>query len=90
MLRIRDVYPGSPGPGFRTRISDSRSRIPDLGFRISDSGSRIPDLGFRIPDPTIATKEKGEKFFCLVFCCSHKYHKIDKITFELVQVKKKI
>ncbi len=46
-------------PGCLSRISDPRSRIPDLwgswipdpGSWISDPGSRIPDLGSLISDP---------------------------------------
>jgi hypothetical protein len=50
--------------------------------------SRIPDPAFylsRIPDPKTATKERGEKMFCHIFFCGHKFHKI--VIFEMLKKK---
>jgi hypothetical protein len=71
-----------PDPDFYSfRIPDLESRIPDLGSRISDPGSRIPDA-------KIATKERGEKNFCLTFLFSLKCHKIEHY-FSFQELKKK-
>jgi hypothetical protein len=35
----------------------------------------------QIPDPTIDTKEEGQKIWYSIFFCSHKYHKIENDLF---------
>jgi hypothetical protein len=68
-------------------------RIRDVypGSRIlifTHPGSRSSDPGSRIPDPKTATKERGEKFFCHTFLCSHKFHKIvNYFSFEVLKKK---
>ncbi len=65
-------------------------------LRIRDvySGSRIlifTHPGSRISDPgsKTATNERGEKNFCHIFFCSHKFHKIENY-FIFEKLKKKI
>jgi hypothetical protein len=56
-------------------VSRARKITPDLRFKessVADSGCLS-----RIPEPKTATKERGEKFFCSYFFCSHKVHKIE-------------
>ncbi len=63
--------------------------IPDPGSWFLPN-SRIPDPGSRIPDPKTATKERGEKFFFVIWylLCSHKFHKIENY-FSFKGLKKK-
>ena len=81
---------GSEIQGEKPAVLWIRDVYPGSRFLlIPNPGSRISDPGSRIPDAKIATKERGEKNFCLTFLFSLKCHKIEQY-FSFEVLKKKI